>query len=287
MKKDFAIVILFGLLAYPLVILAAHQTQSYAIFQSRGASYAPPDHLKIDQVVLTTPDGEQLNAWWLQTPGAHKVILFYPPNGTNISHHGYRLNTFRKMGVNALLVDYRGYGRSTGRIKKEKDIYTDGRTAWNYLIHEKGVSPEAVIIWGRSLGGGVATEVARSKKIAALVLESTFFSLDEVARRQYWFLPTSRLLKFHFQNGRKLKQVTAPVVIIHSPDDGYIPFDQADMLFDAATGPKFLIRTNGSHWDSFDHQGVTFGSQPLNPDRQGTILSALMMHLNLQSLMAP
>lgn len=252
MKKDITIIILFVLLAYPLVVIAANYTQSYAIFQSRGASYAPPKNFSIDEVVLTTPDGERLNAWWMQTENAKKTALFFQGNGTNVSHKIRRLNTFREIGVNGLLIDYRGYGKSTGRIKSEEDIYTDGLTAWKFLTAEKGIDPKDIIIWGRSLGGGVAAEIAQYKNIAALVLESTFYSLDEIARRQYWFLPTTWLLKFHFATGRKLKNILAPVVIIHSVEDNYIPFLQANKLFDCASDPKYMLKITGSHLETID-----------------------------------
>ena len=281
MKRDADIILVFALIVYCAVVVAIRHTQSYAIFQSGGPSFAPPAHLDISEAELTTPDGERLHAWWLQTQGAQKTILYCLPNSTNVSHHVSRLNTFNKMGVNGLLFDYRGYGKSTGRISSEQHIYTDGLTAWNYLTTEKRIDPEDIIIWGRSLGGGVAAEIARSKKIAALVLESTFFSLDEIVRRQYWFLPTTKLLKFHFQNGRKLKQVSAPVVIIHSVDDHFIPFDHADKLFACASRPKFIIRTTGSHLDSFDDQGVTFGSHPVSSADPGAALTVLMNYLDL------
>jgi hypothetical protein len=281
MKREAVIIFGFTLVVYLAVVVAVRHTQSHAIFQSRGASFAPPAHLDVSEAELVTPDGERLHAWWLQTRGAEKTILYCQPNSTTVSQHVSRLNTFRKMGVNGLLFDYRGYGKSTGRISSEQHIYTDGLTAWNYLTTEKRIDPEDIIVWGRSLGGGVAAEIARCKKTAALVLESTFFSLDEIVRRQYWFLPTTKLLKFHFQTGRKLKQVRAPVVIIHSVDDHFIPFDQADKLFASAGEPKFIIRTTGSHLDSFDNQGVTFGSQPVSTDDPGVTLSALMICLDL------
>ena len=282
MNKDFTIVILFVLLVYPLLVVAAKHTQSYAIFQSRGASFTPPKRLAIDEAVLTTPDGERLHAWWLQTKDAKRTVLYFQGNGTNVSHKIPRLKTFRKMGINALLIDYRGYGKSTGRVKNEVEIYTDGLTAWNFLTAEKGIDPEDIIIWGRSLGGGVATEIARFKDIAALVLESTFYSLDEIAKRQYWFLPTTWLLNFHFENGRKLKQVTAPVVIIHSVEDDYIPFLHADRLFEAASVPKYIIATTGSHWDSFDHHWTAFGSGSNRPGDREASLSKLMEILSLE-----
>ena len=228
---------------------------------------APPENVDVDEVFLTTPDGERLYAWWLRTDNAKKTVLYFQENGTNISHKISRLSTFKKMGVNGFLIDYRGYGKSTGRIKKEHHIYTDGLTAWNFLITEKRIDPQDIIIWGRSLGGGVAAEIAQHKNIAALVLESTFYSLDEIARRQYWFLPTTWLLKFHFATGRKLKNVRAPVVIIHSVEDDYIPFLQANKLFDCASDPKYMLKTTGSHLDAVDgHEAA---------------LSAMMGHLAL------
>jgi fermentation-respiration switch protein FrsA (DUF1100 family) len=252
MRKEIAVLLFCALAAYPLVVLAAYCTQSYVIFQSRGISQAPPPQFNIDERILTTPDGELLHAWWLQTPHAEKTALYFQANGTNISYRPSRLKTFRKMGLNALMIDYRGYGKSTGRIKSEANIYTDGLTAWHFLTTTQEIPPEQIIIWGRSLGGGVATEIARSRNIAALVLESSFFSLDEVARHQFWFLPTSRLLKFHFDNGRKLKDIIAPVVIIHSAEDDYIPFRHAARLFAAAADPKFMLETTGSHLETFD-----------------------------------
>ncbi len=254
MKRDGILLLIFALFTYPLLVFCAYGTQAYVIFQSQGVSQAPPKHLAIVERFLPTPDGELLYSWWLQTPDAEKTVLYFQANGANVSYRQSRLKTFRDMGLNALMIDYRGYGQSTGRIKKEAHIYTDGLTAWHFLTTDMGIAPRNIIIWGRSLGGGVAAEIAQSRNIAALVLESTFFSLDEVAGRQFWFLPTSRLLNFHFANGRKLKNVTAPVIVIHSTQDDYIPFRQAVRLFGAAANPKYLLPTTGSHLSPFDRR---------------------------------
>jgi fermentation-respiration switch protein FrsA (DUF1100 family) len=283
MKKDIAAIVIFALAAYPIVVMAARYSQSYAIFQSRGASISPPRHLDIHERFLDTPDGERLYAWWLQTGATKKTILYFQANGTNISQKSFRLDTFREMGVNALMIDYRGYGKSTGRIRQEQHIYTDGQTAWNYLVDEKRIDQNDIVVWGRSLGGAVAVEIARGKQIAALVLESTFLSLDTVARRQCWFLPTTRLLKFHFENGRKLKQVGAPVVIIHSMEDDYIPFNQARKLYQAASEPRYLIGTTGSHIDSFDRRQTFFGSSVNRSGDRQRVLSRVMKSIGLDT----
>lgn len=283
MKKEITTILVFVLLAYPLVVFAAHCTQSYAIFQSRGPSLPPPGHLNISEIFLPTPDGERLYGWWLHTGAAKKTVLYFQANGTNISHKTHRLDTFEKMGVNALLIDYRGYGQSTGRVRREQDIYTDGQTAWRYLVGEKRIDPKDIIIWGRSLGGGVAAEIARDKAIGALVLESTFYSLDAMARKRYWFLPTSRLLRFHFENGRKLENVQAPVVILHSTEDDYVPYTQARQLFQIASTPSYLIETTGSHLDSFDHRQAFFGAHSDRSDNRQFVLPKLMKALGLES----
>ena len=172
------------------------------------------------------------------------------------------------MGVDALLIDYRGYGRSTGRVKSERDIYTDGWTALNFLTIEKGIDPNTIIIWGRSLGGGVAAEIAQAGPFAAVVLESTFYSLDDLAGRRYWFLPTGLFLRFHFANGDKIGSIAAPIIIIHSIEDDFIPFSQALVLCAAAPENTYLLRTTGSHLDLFDPHDAT--------------VAALMGHLGLQ-----
>jgi uncharacterized protein len=287
MKKDIVAIILFSLAAYPVVVMAAHFSQSYAIFQSRGPSLSPPRHLDIDERFLPTPDGQRLYAWWLQTDGAKKTVLYFQANGTNISQKIFRLETFKEMGVNVLMIDYRGYGKSTGRIRQEQHIYTDGQTAWNYLVDEKRIDQEDIIVWGRSLGGAVATEIARGKKIAALILESTFLSLDTVARRQCWFLPTTRLLNFHFENGLKLKQVRAPVVIIHSLEDDYVPFSQARKLYESASEPRYLIETTGSHIDSFDRRWAFFGTSVNCSGNRQQVLSRVMKAIGIDNAPYP
>lgn len=241
---------------YLLVSLSANLAQSYVIFRSNDIFFSPPKNLDIEEVYIHSPDGQKLYAWWLQSKTADKTILFFKGNGRNISYQGARLAMFKTLDVNALLVDYRGYGKSTGRIKVERDIYADGAAAWNYLVKIKGIPPENIIIWGRSLGGAVAAETAKAKGAGAVVLESTFYSMDEIARLKYWYLPTSLFLKFHFANGEKLTRIKIPVIIIHSIEDGYIPFSQAARLYDAANEPKAFIKTRGSHIDSFEQNGV-------------------------------
>jgi fermentation-respiration switch protein FrsA (DUF1100 family) len=248
--------LVFGAGVYILVVIAAYHTQSAIIFHPGGLAVNPPKGFPIETVSIPTPDGLRLNGWWLPASGTRRTVLFFQGNRLRASDHTLRLQTLAALGVNALLFDYRGFGQTAGRIRKEEDIYRDGQAAWDYLRYERRIPAEDIILWGRSLGGAVAVEVARHRPVGALVLESTFYTLDEMARLHYRWLPTRYLLKFHFRNGAKLQDVRAPIIIIHSPVDGYIPFAQGQRLFEEASEPKVFLTTEGHHLELFDRHPI-------------------------------
>ena len=248
--------LVFGVGIYILVVIAAYHTQSAIIFRPGGLTVNPPTGFPIETVSIPTVDGLHLNGWWLPASGTRRTVLFFQGNRRQASDHTLRLQTLVALGVNALLFDYRGFGQTKGRIGREEDIYRDGQAAWDYLRHERRIPAEDIILWGRSLGGAVAVEVARHQPAGALVLESTFYALDEMARIHYRWLPTRYLLKFHFHNGAKLQDVCAPIIILHSPADGFIPFAQGQRLFEEAPEPKVLLTTAGHHLELFDRHPV-------------------------------
>ncbi len=242
-------VLLFCVAGYFLIVACVYYSQHHVIFQSHGMFTKPPADLKMEQHFFPSGPNANLCGWWMETDKAVKTILYFHGNWKNISTVGKRIRTFQKLDCNVFLIDYRGYGISQGTIKKEQDIYDDGQAALDYLIQHKKPALDTIIIWGRSLGGGVAAEISRSKPISAIVLESTFFSLHDIAKKEFWYFPTDRLLKFHFNTGNKLSDMMAPVIIIHSIQDRYIPFSQAEKLFFSALTPKILIKTKGAHQD--------------------------------------
>jgi fermentation-respiration switch protein FrsA (DUF1100 family) len=244
--------LLIGVGAYFLVVLAAFHTQSAIIFGHGGLAAAPPPRFPIETVLIPTSDGLRLTGWWLETPGARRTVLFFQGNRHRPTDHRRRLQTLSELGVNALLFYYRGFGHTEGLIRQEADIYRDGFAAWTYLRRVRGIPAGNIVLWGRSLGGAVAVEVARQRSAGLLVLDSTFFALEEMARIHYRWLPTRHLLHFHFHTGEKLADVDSPVIVIHSPEDGYVPFDQGQRLFKAARGPKILLTTSGFHTELFD-----------------------------------
>ena len=198
------------------------------------------------EVKFFAEDGVMLSGLWLER-GSDITILFLPGKKGNIYAYPKRLSLLREVNANVLLVDYRGYGGSGGIIKKENDLYTDGRAALDYIKKVKGISRERVVVWGLSLGGATAIEIARRYPVEALVLEGCFFSLREIAQQQHPFFPIKWLLKYPFESGKKLAQVIAPVLIIHSREDRVVPFEQAQKLFETAREPKKLVPILGKH----------------------------------------
>ncbi len=241
-----------GLVFYILIVIGAYYSQASIIFQTGGLTARPPEAFPIDPVTFETADGIRLNGWWLDTAAPRGTVLYFQGNRQSASEYRRRLRTFTALGVNALIFDYRGYGQSPGRIREEEDIYRDGLAAWSYLCRQRDIAPARLVLWGRSLGGAVAVEVACRREVGALVLESTFNSLADMARHQYGWLPTRHLLRFHFESGAKMGRVQAPLIVIHSPEDRYVPFVQAEKLFHQASSPKVLLKTSGSHLDLFE-----------------------------------
>lgn len=208
-----------------------------------------PQDSDLEELNIKTEDGVLLNAWFLNN-NSDKTVIFFHGNGGNIFYNKERLKIFNELGVNALLFDYRGYGKSEGNILIEDDIYKDAEAVFKYL-ENKGVSSEKIILWGQSLGGAVAIHMAQNRDIDCVIIESTFYSMEDRARKSYWFLPVRGILRFNFRNNEKIKNIKAPVLIIHSKNDEMIDFENGKKLFNLANEPKYFLETSGSHNGGF------------------------------------
>lgn len=209
-----------------------------------------PEDLNIEEVFFETKDALTLHAWYLDN-NSDKTVLFFHGNAGNLSHRSRQLEVFNELGLNALIFDYREYGKSEGKIQEESDLYLDAEGALNYLVTEKKVALSNIILWGRSLGGAIAIDTAQNKKVFAVIIESTFSSMDDMARTQFWFLPTTLLSKFHFRSNEKIKNIDSRLLIMHSKEDEIIPFSNGRVLLLEATEPKTFSILSGSHNDGF------------------------------------
>ena len=180
----------------------------------------------------------------------NKTILFMHGNAGNISHRLETIQIYHQLGFNFLIFDYRGFGNSSGS-PSEKGTYLDAKAAWDYLINEKNTKAEDIIIVGRSLGGGVASEMAKRSKPAMLVLESTFISMPKISQEHYPFMPTNLIVKHRYDTINKLSDIECPVVVIHSKDDEVVPFSHGKLLYKSANKPKSFIELRGGHGNGF------------------------------------
>lgn len=222
--------------------------QSRVLYQpSRGYDYDPADYgLAYEEVALSTPDGQTLVAWFVPADGDGRTVLFCHGNAGNISHRLDTLKMFYELGLNCLIVDYRGYGQSTGK-PTEKGTLIDILAGFQWLMEEKGISQEQIILFGRSLGGSIAATIAKDVNPGGLVLESTFTSFDDVGAYYYPWLPVRLFSRFNYNTLETVKQVTCPLLVIHSPDDEIIPYKFGQQIFDAAPEPKQFAEMKGTH----------------------------------------
>lgn len=216
-------------------------------FPTRGYAATPADFgLAFDDLTLTTSDGVAIAAWYIPQPEARGSVLFCHGNAGNIADRIHTIKALHRLGLNVLIFDYRGYGRSEGK-PTEKGTYLDAEAAWRYLTETREESPDRVVLFGRSLGGAVAIELAGRHAPGALVVESTFTSLVDVGRLHYPLLPVSLLVTYRYESIDKVPNITCPKLFIHGQDDTLIPLENGRKLFSAATDPKVFLETPGGH----------------------------------------
>lgn len=220
---------------------------------------SPKDwNMDYEDVALKTADGIQLHGWFIAKPGANKTVLFFHGNAGNISHRRDSIRIFHNIGLNVFIIDYRGYGKSQGS-PSEKGLYLDARAAWNYLLEQKKIKSEDIILFGRSLGGAVATQLATQVKPAGLILESTFTSASDMAEMIMPVLSMLIILRYQFNSIDRIKGITQPILVLHSPQDDIIPYQLGVKLFENANEPRTFVNMTGDHNTGFVRSQPEYG----------------------------
>lgn len=213
--------------------------------------------LSYEEVSFKTQEGVKLSGWYIPASPSRGVILFCHGNAGNISHCIESIEIFHSLGFSTFIFDYRGYGLSNGR-PSEQGTYRDTKAAMDYLVREKELTPSEIIIFGQSLGGAVAVWLASRHTPKALILESTFTSVPDMAAALYSFLPARLLCRYDYNALAAIRDVSCPVLIVHSPEDEIVPFSQGRQLFDAANQPKVFLEVSGGHNEGFLTSGQTY-----------------------------
>jgi len=206
---------------------------------------------------------EQLHAWWIPAEGQTQgVLLYLHGNGVNIGANAFHASRFQRMGLSVLLIDYRGYGKSEGAFPSEAAVYEDAAAAWQYLTAERKIDPAQILIYGHSLGGAIAIDLAiRHPTAAGLIVQSSFTSMSNMVHRStaFGFLPIDLLLTQRFDSIRKVSQLRMPTLFIHGMEDTRVPADMSEALYAAARQPKRLwLVPYAGHNDVADIAGAEY-----------------------------
>jgi len=253
-----------------LTLYVALAQSKYVYYPDRHIAATPAMvGLAFEVLAIGTEDGETLQAWFVPclTDGApaKRTILFCHGNAGNIGDRVGSLATFHRLGFNVLIFDYRGYGESSG-APTEAGTYKDALACWDYLVDQRGTLPEDIVVFGRSLGGAVASWIAAHADPGALVLESVFASAPEMAAMLFPFLPIRLFCRFKYDNKRVIANVHCPVLVAHSRDDHTCPYDQGFAVYEAAHEPKQFVEISGDHND---------GGLDSNPEYQDALVQFL------------
>jgi hypothetical protein len=242
-----AVAVYLGLALYLYLFQARHLY--FPNLPSRLVAATPADvGLEFETVTLSTADGETVTGWFVPAPHARGTLLYLHGNAGNVGHRLDGIAMFHQLGLDTLIIDYRGYGASSGK-PSEAGTYQDALAAWNHLTRHKRLAPERIVLFGESLGGSVAAWLAARYEPAGLITYASFTSVPDIARELYPIFP-AWLVRYRYDTAAALARVKRPVLVIHSRDDEIVPFGHGQALFAAAAGPKHLVALHGGHNDA-------------------------------------
>jgi hypothetical protein len=247
----------FGYLVVALVY-AARQEQLF--FKPRGELAATPAAagLPFEDVTMVADDGVHLHGWWLPapvaanepeaagSPGRGRTLLYLHGAAVDLGGRVDALAFWSSLGFAILAVDYRGYGRSEGR-PTEAGLYADAHAAWRWLVDERGVAAEHVVVAAESLGVAVATELGRHVRPAGLVLEAGFTDAAAIAARRYPWLPVRQMMRLRLDTAAAIAGVRSPTLIVHSVEDDLVPISMGRRLQQRAGRSCDFLSIRGAH----------------------------------------
>jgi hypothetical protein len=248
-------ILLVALACYAGIVALMYVAQRALMYFPYSYRMAPADagFAEAAEAELTASDGVRILAWTVPPKPGKPVVLYFHGNGGSLAHRAARFRRLIDDGTGLVALSYRGYGGSEGS-PSEDGLIADGCAAYDFARNRY---PGArIVLWGESLGSGVAVAVAAEKDIAAIVLEAPFTSAADVAFAAYPFLPVSLLMKDQFRSDARIGKVRAPVLIMHGRRDRVVPYRLGERLFALANEPKqFVGFADGGHedLDRFDH----------------------------------
>ncbi len=235
----FTLILLAFLAAYLFVLISTYIFQRNLLYHPKENNYFGDQLLvPIETVKVQTSDGIELLSWFHnKNLIKYKTILFLHGNAGSLENRIHKINHFKDMKVNFLLIAWRGFNGNKGK-PTESGLYEDAESAVQWL-KSKGVTEENIIIYGESLGTGVATEIAQNKNFAGIILESPFTSMIDAGKDKYPYLPVRFMLKDKYESDKKIKSIKSPILIMHGKIDNIVPFHMGKKMYELANEPKY------------------------------------------------
>ena len=254
----FTKILLFFILIYFFIIIFTYFFQRSLLYHPTENNYSEDKILvSIEKVSIKTNDNLKLLGWYKNNNlSKYKTVLFLHGNAGTLENRIHKINHFKKINVNFLLVAWRGFSGNKGK-PTEKGLYEDARSAVKWL-EEKGIRKNNIILYGESLGTGVVTEIAQNENFAGVILESPFTSMIDVGKDKYPFLPVKILLKDKYESDKKIKNIKSPVLIMHGKVDKIVPFHMGQTMYELANEPKY------SYFSEYDDHMMEYNEKLLN-----------------------
>lgn len=253
--RTFLSVLTIAVSIYLVLVLMLYLFQDRMVFLSklpgRALTASPNDiGLNYEDISLATSDDEGLHGWYIPAANSRGVLLFFHGNAGNISHRLDSIKIFHELGLDILIIDYRGYGQSTGKTT-EQGTYLDAQAAWDYLVNNRRIPADRIIVFGRSLGGAIGAWLGTQHTPAAVIIESSFSSGVDMAHRLYPFLPASLITRLQYPVADYASRLKCPVLVIHSRHDEIIPFSMGQAIYTAVEQKKKFLELRGDHNNGF------------------------------------
>tara|TARA_B100000686_G_scaffold353622_1_gene459976 strand:- start:3448 stop:4248 length:801 start_codon:yes stop_codon:yes gene_type:complete len=245
-------IILILILGYFIFLVLTYIFQRNLLYHPKVNNYSGESLLiNVEKIKIKTSDGINLISWYYKKNLNSKTLLFLHGNAGSLENRINKLNHFANLKLNFLIVAWRGFSGNEGQ-PTEKGLYEDARSAINWL-NSKGVMEKDIIIYGESLGTGVAVEVAQNRNFSGIILEAPFSSMIEAGKDKYPILPVKWLLKDKYESSNKIKNIKTPILIMHGKVDNIVPFKMGKKMYELANQPKyFYFSEYDNHMMNFD-----------------------------------
>ena len=239
----FYLILLTLIGAYFFILVTTYVYQRSLLYHPTENNYFGDELLvSVEKVKIKTQDNIELLSWYhKKNIDKYKTILFLHGNAGSLENRIHKINNFKNMQVNFLIIAWRGFSGNKGK-PTEEGLYEDGRSAVKWL-KSQGVKENNIIIYGESLGTGIATEIGQNKNFAGIILESPFTSMIEAGKTKYPYLPVRLLLKDKYESNNKIKNINSPVLIMHGKLDNIVPFYMGQKMYELANKPKYYYKS--------------------------------------------